>query len=250
MLLTSIKYHSADLYNMYTMYNLADIRWDVKQYYVILLSTYLTCIWTECSQQVACMPEENWELMAQVIVIHSLWEVLGRSSSSGATMKEEDGHEHEHGGNIFGIGDACQPTWKSADCGEKGVEDIGQIDYSDGIAQTAAIVHYTFSPSKTTNSIPASPLIPPLLELDSFVQPDDSASVTSSASTGLRSGYECEGDEFQKDDTPVYQPNVDYWRKNILQYMDGLPLEEPMLSQRVSAEGMQRMLFYGLFHSD
>jgi hypothetical protein len=141
----------------------------------------------------------------------------------------------------------CQPRWKSADCGEKGAEDIGRIDYSDGIARTAAIVHYTFSPSNTTNSIPASPLIPPSLESDSFVQPDDSASVTSSASTGLRSGYEGEGDEFRKDDAPVYQPNVDYWRKNVLQYMDGLPLEDPTLSQRVSAEGMRRTLFYGHF---
>lgn len=203
-------------------------------------------------EQVACMPEEHRELMARVIVIHSLWEVLGRSSSSGATVKEEDGHEHEHGGDIFGMGDAyersgCQPRWKSADCGEKGAEDIGRIDYSDGIARTAAIVHYTFSPSNTTNSIPASPLIPPSLESDSFVQPDDSASVTSSASTGLRSGYEGEGDEFRKDDAPVYQPNVDYWRKNVLQYMDGLPLEDPTLSQRVSAEGMRRTLFYGHF---
>ena len=29
MLLTSIKYHSTDPYNTYTMYNPVDIRWDV-----------------------------------------------------------------------------------------------------------------------------------------------------------------------------------------------------------------------------
>jgi hypothetical protein len=65
--------------------------------------------------------------------------------------------------------------------------------------------------------IATSPLFPPSLELDSIVQPDDSASVASIASMELRSDYEEEGGECQKDDTPLYHHNVDYWRKNVLQ---------------------------------
>ena len=54
MLPTHIEYHSANLYDTYTMYNLADHPLGrLKQYNVIVLSTYLSHIWTEgplCSQ--------------------------------------------------------------------------------------------------------------------------------------------------------------------------------------------------------
>jgi len=179
------------------------------------------------------MPEEHRELKARVAVIHVLWDLLG--GSSGGPPVREEVEEGDKDDDIFGRGEAHQQRghqlrWKSADHEEKRGEDIDQIDHCN-IGQTAAIVHSTtFSATNSTNSKPSSPLIPPSLESDTFVQPDDSASVVSRASTGLRSGYENDDDEFRKDDTPMYRHNVDYWRKNILQNMDELPpLGDPMV---------------------
>jgi hypothetical protein len=181
------------------------------------------------------MPEEHRELKAQVTFIHVLWELLGSTPGGPPVRKEVE--ERDMDDDIFGRGDAHQQSdhqsrRKSAGHEEKRGEDIDQIDHHN-IGQTAAIVHSTtFSATNSTNSKPSSRLIPPSLESDSFVQPDDSASVVSRASTGLRSGYENDDDddEFRKDDTPMYRHNVDYWRKNILQDMDELPpLGDPMV---------------------
>lgn len=171
------------------------------------------------------MTQEHRELRALVIVIHSLWEELGRSSLSG---------EDEYGDDLFGAGDAGQHS--NGDSGgevtchdEKGAEDpnlqdsrilMDQLDYADKVLPTMLVVrprYHTFSSTNSTHLIATSPLIPPSLESDSIVQPDDSASVASIASTGLRSDYEEEGGECQKDDMPLYHHNVDYWRKNVLQ---------------------------------
>jgi hypothetical protein len=168
------------------------------------------------------MTQEHRELRALVIVIHSLWEELGRSSLSG---------ENEHGDDLFGAGDAGQHS--NGDSGgevtchdEKGAEDpnwqdsrilMDQLDYADKVLPTTLVVRHTFSSTNSTHSIATSPLIPPSLKSDSIVQPDDSASVASIASTGLRSDYEEEGGERQKDNMPLYHHNVDYWRKNVLQ---------------------------------
>jgi len=170
------------------------------------------------------MTQEHRELRTLVIVIHSLWEELGTSS-----LSEEDDED-----DLFGTGDAGQhndsDSGREVTChDEKGMEDpnwqdgrilMDQLDYADNILSTTAVIrprYHTFTSTNSTHSIATSPLIPPSLEWDSIVQPDDSASVASIASTGLRSDYEEEGGNCQKDKMPLYHHNVDYWRKNVLQ---------------------------------
>jgi hypothetical protein len=165
------------------------------------------------------------ELWTLVIVIHSLWEELGRSS-----LSEED----EHRDDLFGAGDAGQHG--EGDSGgevihhdQKGMEDpnsqdgpvlADQLDYVDGILPTTIVAqprYHTFSSTNSTHLIGTSPLFPPSLKSDCIVQPDNSASVASIASMELRSDCKEEGGECQKDDTPLYHHNIDYWRKNVLQ---------------------------------
>jgi hypothetical protein len=182
-------------------------------------------------EQIMDMPEEHRMLRTRVAIIDFLWTQLAPKPKK---VVDRKGDEDEDEGDAFGVGVAYQhsghqPRWKSAGREEKGAEDIDRIDRGN-IGRTAAISHSTFSATDTTNSIAASPLNPPSLEWDSSVQPDDSASVISGASTGLRSGYKNEEEETRKDDTPMYRYNVDYWRKNILRDMDELPfLGEPMV---------------------
>jgi hypothetical protein len=137
-------------------------------------------------QDIRCMTQEHWELRALIIVIHSLWEELGSSLLSG---------EDEHKDDLFGADDAGQHSDGDSRgeviChDEKGTEDpnwqdsrilMDQLDYADKFLTMLVVRprYHTFSSTNSTHLIATSPPIPPSLESDSIVQPDDSASVAS-----------------------------------------------------------------------
>jgi hypothetical protein len=171
------------------------------------------------------MPEEHRELRARVIVIRSLWATLGGSSLDSAMMNK-DGDDTGSAANSHGRSGGCAGR-ERINYGDERVEAFDEhrdcVGASARPPRTEVIIQpgqHTFSITDTTsNSTPISRMIPPSLEPHSFVEPDDSASVTSSASTGLRSAYEHdEREEYKMDDrdAPVYHHNVDYWRKNVV----------------------------------
>jgi hypothetical protein len=207
--------------------------------YYAILNAYTKFSTMEPSETES-MPMEHRRLKTQVMVIHSFWEILASQLPMGRAIEEEneDGHDGMvTGGSVQFGGDHTGSAYVSSEGKGGGTEWHGNLggtsfygghnmatsrvtDYSENIPRTAVLIrpeNHTLSSTNTTNSVPTSPLIPPSLESDDLVEPDDSASVVSRASTGFRSGYEDECAKRKRNDIPVYYPNVNYWRKNVPQ---------------------------------